>query len=110
MNNIIVKRLAYHSGVVAGITAPSSKGLLSGLSAAFATGASHRLEHGAILQDVTALHIHLSQDYSTIASVSTQMAALRKLLLGQDVGGDVKERFLQVAGVSKLHTIFTHML
>lgn len=84
-------------------------GFLSGLSVAFATGASHKLEHGAILQDVTALHIRLSQEYSTTASVGTQMATLRKLLLGQHVGGDVQERFSQVAGVSKLHAIFKSM-
>ena len=53
-------------------------GLISGISAAFSTGALNMLEKGAIIQDEVALHVKVSQRSSV--SVSTQVAALRKLL------------------------------
>ena len=62
------------------MTAPSSYAFTSGLSAAFRLGAAHKLEEGAVVQGVTALHVSVS--HSGIPSVSTQIAALRKLLLG----------------------------
>ncbi|KAF5380447.1 hypothetical protein D9615_004475 [Tricholomella constricta] len=85
--------LAYRAGVTTGIVAPTSRGFLSGLSTAFSTGAVHRLAHGAVVQDVTALHISVG---SSSASISTQIAALRRLLLGGG-DGDLAQRFRQVA-------------
>jgi len=76
-------RLAYRAGVTAGITSPLTDGFLSGLGTAFGTGLPHRLEKGALLQDVTALHFDLT---SSKPSVSTHIAALRNLFLGQSEG------------------------
>jgi len=72
--------LAYRSGVTRGFTAPLGAGFFRGLGVAYSTGALHKLEKGAIVQKTTALHVyigHLGQP-----SISTQVAALRKLLLG----------------------------
>ena len=72
-------RLAYHAGVTSAITPPTSRGLVAGLSTAFSTGAAHALEEGAVIQDVAALHVAIH--HSGSPSVSTQIAALRHLLL-----------------------------
>ncbi|KAE9387106.1 hypothetical protein BT96DRAFT_1025981 [Gymnopus androsaceus JB14] len=85
--------LAYRSGVTAGVTAPSSSGFLAGLSTAFNTGSSHKLIEGAVLQDDVALHVAIS--LSSPVSVSTQIATLRKLLLG-DANGDLGSQFTKV--------------
>ncbi|KIJ61332.1 hypothetical protein HYDPIDRAFT_96756, partial [Hydnomerulius pinastri MD-312] len=78
--------LAYRAGVTSAITAPSSYGLVSGLSTAFSTGAAHGLEAGAVIQDVAALHVNIGYTRSGSPSVSTKIAALRKLLLGSESG------------------------
>ncbi|KAJ4483355.1 carbohydrate esterase family 9 protein [Lentinula aciculospora] len=70
---------AYRAGVTTGITAPSHYGFFFGLGTAFSTGASHRLESGSVLQEVTALHTAIGFDDTP--SVSTQIATLRKLLI-----------------------------
>ncbi|TFY54437.1 hypothetical protein EVJ58_g8865 [Rhodofomes roseus] len=58
---------------------------LAGLSVTFRTGSAHALESGAILKDITALHVVVSRTAPFSAesrvSVSTQIAALRRLLL-----------------------------
>lgn len=77
-------RLAYHSGVTTGIVAPQSTGFLAGLSTAFSTVAHHKLEMGAIVQEIGALHVSIHP--VGIPSVSTQIAALRRLLLGETTG------------------------
>ena len=74
-----IHRLAYREGVTIGVIAPQSGGFLQGLSTAFSLGAAHKLEKGAIVADAVALHVRVSMSGS--ASVSTQIAALRKLLL-----------------------------
>jgi imidazolonepropionase-like amidohydrolase len=84
--------LAYRSGVTVGVTAPSSKGFLSGLSTAFNTGLPHRLAKGAVLQDIVALHVTID---SSTTSVSTQIAALRNLLQGGGKG-ELAARFEDV--------------
>lgn len=66
-----------------GITSPLTKGFLSGLGAAFGTGLQHRLEKGAVLQEVTSLHFELTQ---SSPSVSTHIAALRQLFFGATTG------------------------
>ncbi|KAL1759392.1 hypothetical protein FB107DRAFT_205135 [Schizophyllum commune] len=76
--------IANRAGVTTGVVAPTSYGFLSGLSTAFSTGAAHKLESGAVVKPITALHVAISLGSST--SVSTQIAALRKLLLGGGEG------------------------
>lgn len=80
--------LAYRSGVTTGITFPRSSGFLTGLSVAFSPGARHKLEKGALIQDVVAVHVgvHYQTIYDTSTSVSTQIAALRNLLLSGGEG------------------------
>ncbi|KAG6903480.1 hypothetical protein C0995_005503 [Termitomyces sp. Mi166 len=59
--------------------------IISGLSATFRTGSFHALEPGAIVQDIAALHVHIGRAHPMIGkgvSVSTQIAALRRLLFG----------------------------
>ncbi|OAX43328.1 composite domain of metallo-dependent hydrolase [Rhizopogon vinicolor AM-OR11-026] len=84
--------LAYRAGVTMGITAPSSSGLIAGLSTVFSTGAAHRLENGAVIQDVAALHVQIGHSNKG-PSVSTQIAALRNMLLGDETSS----RFSEVA-------------
>ncbi|KAJ6469481.1 hypothetical protein C8R45DRAFT_432289 [Mycena sanguinolenta] len=86
--------LAYRSGVTSAITAPTSGGFLAGLSTVFSTGAAHKLVEGAVIQEVAALHVRLS--LSSAISVSTQVAALRELLLAEGEG-PLARRFSDVA-------------
>ncbi|KAI0653864.1 carbohydrate esterase family 9 protein [Cubamyces menziesii] len=76
--------IAYRSGVTTAVTAPKSSGFLVGLSAAFSTAGRHKLEEGALLQETTALHVSIHPVGTP--SVSTQIAALRNLLLGETKG------------------------
>ncbi|KAI0766557.1 composite domain of metallo-dependent hydrolase [Irpex lacteus] len=75
---------AHRAGVTTAIVAPKSAGFLAGLSTVFATGANHQLEKGALIQETAAVHVGLH--YGAGPSVSTQIAALRSLLLGQGKG------------------------
>lgn len=60
-------------------------GFIGGLSVAFNVGAVNRLEKGAIIKKIAALHVHI--DHNTKKpSVSTQIAALRNLLSGNGKG------------------------
>lgn len=88
-------RLAYRSGVTVGVTAPSSSGFLDGLGTAFNTRSPNRLASGAVVQDITALHVNID---STKPSVSTQIAALRHLLNGGGEG-ELKAHFANVVKV-----------
>ncbi|KAG5220251.1 Carbohydrate esterase family protein [Salix suchowensis] len=65
---------------------------------AFSVGASHALESGAIQKPVTALHVAITRASSV--SVSTQIAALRRLLFGK-AHGELGERAKAVVSVSK---------
>lgn len=78
--------LAYRAGVTSAVTAPASKGLVAGLSTVFSTGAAHGLQGGAVVQDVAALHVSIGRRWSGSPSVSTQVAALRNLLLHSNEG------------------------
>ncbi|KAJ7485560.1 amidohydrolase-domain-containing protein [Mycena latifolia] len=71
--------LAYRGGVGSAITAPGGSGVFRGLSVSFSLGARHKLEKGAVIQDVVAVHISISPRFPS--SVSTQIATLRRLLL-----------------------------
>lgn len=88
-----IRRLAYRAGVTTAISAPVSYGFLAGLGVAFSTGARHKLEHGAVVQSATALHVHVGPAQGT--SVSTQIATLRRLL----IDGTKRGAFRRVAQV-----------
>ncbi|KAJ7512471.1 hypothetical protein B0H11DRAFT_1844256 [Mycena galericulata] len=85
--------LGYRSGVTSAVTAPSSYGSLAGLSTVFSTVAAHKLVEGAVIQEVAALHVRLTLNSGI--SVSTQIATLRAVLLGEGQG-DVAQRFADV--------------
>ena len=76
----MLPRLAYRSGVSVGVVAPKSSGFLHGISAAFSTGA----RRDGFYQDVAALHVTIA--HGEASSVSTQIAALRRLLNGSAEG------------------------
>jgi len=83
------------------VTAPSHQLFLAGLGTSFSLSASNRLEEGAIVQEITALHV--SVRHFAKLSVSTQIAALRRLLLGSSDGA-LGEWFDKVKRVSsRLH-------
>lgn len=89
-------RLAYRSGVTKGVVAPTSDGFLLGISAAFSTAAKHKLQTGAIIQEAATVHVSIHPGRTS--SVSTQIAALRHLLLKQTDGelGKAFERIRKV--------------
>jgi hypothetical protein len=101
--------------VTTAVTAPSGDFLL-GLSTAFAVGASNTLEKNAIIQDEASLHIAVSRQFT--ASVSTQIAALRRILydahvvsVTADYSQDALDRVRKVAGSadkSELHITYSH--
>ncbi|KAF8206096.1 hypothetical protein K438DRAFT_1817821 [Mycena galopus ATCC 62051] len=76
---------AYRAGVTTAVVAPMGRGFLQGVGTAFDVGAPHALAAGAIVQDETSLHISLRSGMR--ASVSTQIAALRRLLFDDDAPG-----------------------
>ncbi|KAJ3989257.1 carbohydrate esterase family 9 protein [Lentinula detonsa] len=71
--------MAYRSGVTTAITAPEHGQCFFGLGTYFSTGASHKLELGALPQEITALHTAVT--YNAASSVSIQIAVLRRLFL-----------------------------
>lgn len=77
--------IGYRSGVTVGVSAPKSRGFLSGLSTAFGLGSAHKMEMGALVQETTALHVSIGHMGKT-PSVSTQIATLRRLLLNGGEG------------------------
>ncbi|KAJ6570161.1 carbohydrate esterase family 9 protein [Mycena vulgaris] len=86
--------LAYRSGVTSAIVAPTSFSTLGGLGVSFSLGAAHKLERGAVLQEVTGVHMMVLQSLPGV-SVSTQIALLRRLLL-RPVDGPSKIWFNKV--------------
>ncbi|KZV62706.1 carbohydrate esterase family 9 protein, partial [Peniophora sp. CONT] len=79
---------AYRAGVTKAIVSPLHSGLISGLGTSFSLSAPHRLAPSAIIAETTALHITIS--HIGTPSISTQIAALRHLLLeGKGVWGEV---------------------
>lgn len=65
----------------------------------FSTRAFHRLDEGAIIQDITAVHVAVR--HFGKPSVSTQIAALRRLLQGK-VEGAMGHYFGKVRCVSSI--------
>jgi hypothetical protein len=97
-------RLAYRAGVSRAITAPSHFGFFRGLGVEFSLGARHKLEKGAVHQDITALHLPIVHD-AVQPSVSTQIAELRQQLFAahsHEVHGELSSRFADVVLVSGL--------
>jgi hypothetical protein len=88
------------------VTAPSGNFLL-GFSTAFAVGASNALEKHSIIQDEAALHVAVSRQSTT--SVSTQIAALRRILFDAhffattttDYSQDTLDRVRKVTGFAE---------
>lgn len=89
VSELFAIRSAYEAGVTYAVAslAPYS-GLIGGLSTTIRTGAHHALERGAIIQDVTALHVTIERDPRGpgYVSTSTQISVLRNLLLGSHEG------------------------
>nr|XP_031860080.1 uncharacterized protein CI109_004444 [Kwoniella shandongensis]KAA5527152.1 hypothetical protein CI109_004444 [Kwoniella shandongensis] len=78
---IIFNSLAYRAGVTTAVAYPISNSEFEGISYAFSTGAPHPLAEGAIQNPYAALHIAL--DDNSKSSISTKIAILRRLLLGE---------------------------
>lgn len=82
-------RSAHEAGVTYAVASLASySGLIGGLSTTIRTGARNALEQGAIIQEVTALHVSIER-YPWVlgyASTSTQINTLRNLLLGSHKG------------------------
>ncbi|KAJ6577402.1 carbohydrate esterase family 9 protein [Mycena capillaripes] len=90
--------LAYRAGVTSAIVAPTAYGVFGGLGVSFSLGAAHKLERGAVLQEMTGVHMTVMQSLSG-PSVSTQIALLRRLLL-RPVDGPSKTWFQKVTKVN----------
>ncbi|KAF5354651.1 hypothetical protein D9756_005354 [Leucocoprinus leucothites] len=76
--------LAYRYGVTTAVTAPAHRAFAGGLGVAFSLGALNKMEKNAVIQDVTGLHVSIG--HFTRPSVSSQIATLRRLLLGPPTG------------------------
>ncbi|BGO98128.1 hypothetical protein NBRC10513v2_001345 [Rhodotorula toruloides] len=72
-------KTAAENGVGKAITAPISNDFLGGLSVTFRTGASNILEDGAIMREVSAVHVAVGY-FGSAAPVAIEVAALRRLL------------------------------
>ena len=83
-----------------GVSAPKTRGFLSGIGTAFSTGAAHKLDMGALVQEATAIHVKLVHSGSK-PSISTKVAALRRSLL-HGGEGELGSAFRDVADVSIL--------
>lgn len=98
--------IAYRAGVTTGIVAPASGGFLSGVSTAFSLAAPHKLADGAIVQESGAVHVAIHP--MGVPSVSTQIAALRRLLLHSSEG-DAGVWFDKVKNVSPAVLVTTYL-
>ncbi|KAG8906655.1 hypothetical protein FRC01_007930, partial [Tulasnella sp. 417] len=77
--------LAYRAGVTTSVASPRTRTMFSGLSVALNDGASHSLENGAIIKNITAVHVVIGVSYITSQpSVSTQIGLLRQIILSKD--------------------------
>lgn len=88
---------------------PQWGSFISGISVAISLGAAHRLEKGAVAQRVVALHVSIERGLRE--SVSTRVAALRRLLLNWDVSGEWFAKAAKVRGASSSRAcVFTARL
>ncbi|EKM81023.1 hypothetical protein AGABI1DRAFT_127066 [Agaricus bisporus var. burnettii JB137-S8] len=76
--------LAYRSGVTSAVVAPTHQAFIGGLGVFFSLGALNKMENNAVIQGMAGLHVSLGH-FST-PSVSSQIATLRRLLLGPNTG------------------------
>ena len=90
--------LAYRAGVTTGITAPTHNRFYGGLGVSFSLGAVHKLEDGAIIQEVTGLHVSV-RHFGQTPSVGTQIATLRRSLL-EPSDGQTGQWFKEVTEVT----------
>src|ERR1700730_2801542 len=79
-DELLCLRLAYRSGVTKAVVAPVHHGFFGGLGTSFSTSAAHKLADSAVIQEITALHVSVGH-FASRPSISTQIAALRNLLL-----------------------------
>ena len=102
-NALLCLRLAYRAGVTKAVVAPIHHGFFGGLGTSFSTGAAHKLADGAVMQEVTALHVSVGH-FASRPSISTQIAALRNLLLAlpDDSIMDASKPFKDAARVSQI--------
>lgn len=78
------------------ISPPRSQGFFVGVSTAFSPGAANKLDKGALLSDAVALHISIY--HRDTASISSQIALIRRGLYGEFEG----ERGKWFAAVAKV--------
>ena len=106
-----ILRTAYRSGITSATSSlarsvylgGSDSHVIAGLSTTFCTGSAHAMQAGAIIQDVAALHVVLGKSHPALrrVSVSTQMAALRRLLYGwESIDTETGAWFKKAAEVS----------
>ena len=80
---------------------------MAGLSSHFSLVAAHKLDQGAVIKDVAAIHTSISSDFSS--SVSTQINALRRLLRKPHDSNRGK-RFQEVLEVNCVHSLEAYFL
>ena len=108
-------RSAYEAGVTYAVASLATySGLIGGLSATIRTGAHHALEKGAIIQEVTALHVTIERHPAVLGpshvSISSQIHVLRNLLLGLHKGDSTTAHwFRKAALVSGLSSCSCHL-
>lgn len=88
-----------------GITSPSHTGFLSGVGAFFSLDSPHKLANGSVVEE-GGVHVSVGHGHGQ-ASISTQIAALRRLLLqavdGSGTGqGEASRWYESVVNVSSL--------
>ena len=70
---------------------------MAGLNTAFSTGSKHKLANGSVIQTAGAVHLNIHP--SGQPSVSTQIAALRRLLL-EPIAGELGAWFDKIRKVN----------
>ncbi|GAN05479.1 amidohydrolase family protein [Mucor ambiguus] len=80
---------AYNGGILSVITAPMSKNIVIGVSAAFKTHAESLLYKGALLSKAVALHMQIGHEFKSdsFPTVSSQINYIRQLL-GDNMAND----------------------
>jgi hypothetical protein len=109
-DELLCLRLAYRTGVTKAVVAPVHRGFFGGLGTSFSTGAAHKLADSAVIQEVTALHVSVGH-FASRPSISTQIAALRNLLLAlpDDSIVDTSKPFRDVARVRQFSPDMRHI-